>query len=353
MRARTLRAGLDDEGLAHIEQAARMLAEGRLVAFPTETVYGIGCNAWDEEAVRRLREVKRRPRGKPFSIHIARLEDVASHVEHVPRIAQKLMRRYWPGPLTLVLPGKSGQAVGLRMPSNRIALELLRRVPAPVYAPSANRAGETPAKSAQEVADALGEELDLVLDGGPTTLGQASTVVRVDDDSWETLRAGSVTEDMIRRTLGTTIVFVCTANSCRSPMAEALCKQLLARRLGCTVDQLPYRGYNVLSAGTAATWDLPPSTNAVEAMERHGIDISAYRSRPVTPGLIEDADVIFVLARHHGESIRSVMPEAAPKIRLLDPSGQDVRDPVGGSPEVFLRCAKAIRRHLVEVIDTL
>jgi len=353
MKARIVRVALDDQGLKHIDEAARLLTEGALVAFPTETVYGIGCNADDPEAVERLRQVKRRPPGKPFSIHIGSKDDVRRHVERVPPIGEKLMQRYWPGPLTIVFPGNEGRGIGLRMPSNRIALELLRCAAVPVFAPSANRSGEPPARSADEVAAALGDELDLILDGGTTTLEEASTVLRIAGNEWEILRQGSITEDMIRRTLGKTIIFVCTANSCRSPMAEMLCKQMLAERLGCVIDELEARGYNVLSAGTAATSNLSASQNAVEAMRRYGLDLSTHNSRPLTPGLIEDADVIFVMARHHSQSICGILPEATPKIRLLHPSGEDVCDPVGGSVETFLECAKSLRHYLEKAMKTV
>ena len=353
MGARIVRAALDEAGLRQIDEAAEMLAEGRLVAFPTETVYGIGCNAADPEAMARLMEVKRRAPDKPFSIHIGRVEDMARHVEHVPPIAGKLVLRYWPGPLTIVFPTEDGAGVGLRMPSNQIALALLRRTPVPVVAPSANRSGETPAKSAQDVADALGDDLDLILDGGATTLKQASTVLRVTDDGWEILRQGSVTADMIRRTLGTTIIFVCTANSCRSPMAEVLCKRALAERLGCGIGELDELGYCVLSAGTAAGWDLGASHQAVAAMRRRGLDLSGHQSRALTPGMIEDADALFVMARHHAESIRQIMPEAHAKIRMLHPDGLDIPDPVGSSVETFVACADAMDAYIRQQLESL
>ena len=353
MRARIVPITLDDQGLAHIDDAARALVRGELVAFPTETVYGIGANAYHQDAMARLRAVKSRPPDKPFSIHIGRKADVQRHVHHVPADAEKLMRRYWPGPLTIVFPGRDDQGVGIRMPSNRVAIELLKRTAVPIVAPSANRAGATPAKSADEVAATLGDDLDLILDGGTTTLKEASTVVRVGDDGWQILRRGSVTEEMIRRTLGTTIIFVCTANSCRSPMAEVICKELLAERIGCAMDQLEAHGYTVLSAGTSTLWDGPASHQAVEAMRRRGLDLSEHHSRPITVGLIEDADVIFVMARHHGESIARVVPEARAKVRPVGPSGSDVSDPVGGSVQVFVDCARTIERGIRAALESL
>lgn len=353
MRARMVRIALDEPGLREIDAAAELLADGRLVAFPTETVYGIGCNAADPAALARLAEVKRRPPDKPFSIHIGRVDDITRHADHVPAVGRKLVRRYWPGPLTIVFPTPDGRGVGLRMPSNQIALALLRRASVPVVAPSANRAGEAPAKSAREVADALGDDLDLILDGGATTLKEASTVLRVHDDGWEILRQGSITAEMIRRTLGTTIIFVCTANSCRSPMAEMLCKQALAEKLACDIDALPLRGYCVLSAGTAAGWNLGASDQAIAAMRRRGLQLAGHQSRALTPGMVQDADVIFVMARHHADSIRRVLPEARAKIRMLDPDGYDIHDPVGAPVDTFAACADRLDAFIRKQLDTL
>ena len=351
MTARTLKAGFDEGGLAHISEAARLVAEGHLVVFPTETVYGIACNADDPEALARLTALKERPQDKPYTLHVGRLDDVEARVDSIPPQARKLMRRYWPGPLTIIFPGADGRGVGVRMPSNRIALELIRRAGVPVYAPSANRAGERPATSAAQAAKSVGQAVALVLDGGPSRYRQASTVLQVTDSGWGILREGAVTAAMVRRTLGTTLVLVCTANSCRSPMAEGICKQMLAAKLGCAVEELPERGYTICSAGTAAPFDLPASQNAVEAMRREGIDIAGHCSQPVTPELAEDADVIYVMSRHHAQSITAFLPEVSDRVHMLDPTGADLRDPIGGSVEVFERCAGAIRRHLREVID--
>ncbi|MBM4034011.1 MAG: threonylcarbamoyl-AMP synthase [Planctomycetes bacterium] len=354
MKARVVPARLDAAGLAAIEEAAKAIAAGALVAFPTETDYDIACNSANPQAVERLKVVKGHSSDELFSLHIGRKEDVARHVANVPPAARKLMSRYWPGPLTIVFPTPDGQGLGIRMPANSVAQELLKRAGVPVVATSANRSGEPDATSAAEVIRSLGDDLDIILDGGKTTYREASTVVRVAaDGSWEVLREGSVTNEMLKRTLGKTIVFVCTANSCRSPMAEALCKKMLAERLGCDIEDLPARGYNVLSAGTSAFGDGSASSQAVEAMQQHGIDLSGHLSRPVTPELVEDADVLFVMAQHHGDSIRRILPEAAAKTRLMDPTGKDVEDPVGGSVETFLECAETLQRCLREVLPQL
>ena len=353
MRARVVAVGLDAAGLAGLAEAARAIEDGALVAFPTETVYGIACSAEHPVALARLSRVKQRAPDKPYTIHVGRREDVARHVAAVPPLAERLMRRYWPGPLTIVFPTDDGLGVGLRMPSSGVALELLRRTSVPVVAPSANRSGEPPATTAAEAAAALGDELDLILDGGRASLGQPSTVVRVADASWEVLREGAIAREAIARTLATTIVFVCTANSCRSPMAEMLCKKLLAERLACALEDLPARGYNVLSAGTAAAGGYPASAQGVEAMRDYGLDLSGHRSQPVTLSLIEDADVVFAMAHHHAASILGFVPGAASKVCLLDPAGGDVGDPVGRPVQLFRQCAAIIERHLREVIDSL
>ena len=171
--------------------AAALLKKGGLVAFPTETVYGIGANFLDEKAVKRLREIKKRPENKTFTLHISSVEAVGKMGCEVSPLAEELIKRFWPGPLTIILKSKSG-AVGFRMPKNTIAKDLISQSGVPVAAPSANISGEKPPAEAKEVLKALDGKIDLILDGGKTEFGRESTIVDITHFPYKILRKGAV-----------------------------------------------------------------------------------------------------------------------------------------------------------------
>jgi L-threonylcarbamoyladenylate synthase len=211
---------------AQIEAAARLLRAGRLVAFPTETVYGLGANALDPEAVARIYAVKRRPATSPLIVHVASIEMAQSLVAAWPDIAARLARRFWPGPLTLVLPIgrvgpglRPGQAergsatiplivtaglptVGLRMPAHPIALALIRAAGLPLAAPSANRFTQLSPTTADHVCRSLGSDVDLVLDGGPCQVGIESTVLSLAGPQPVLLRPGGISRTELEAVVG-------------------------------------------------------------------------------------------------------------------------------------------------------
>ena len=183
---------------AEIEAAARLLRTGRLVAFPTETVYGLGANALDPEAVARIYAVKGRPPTSPLIVHVASVEMARSLVTSWPDLADCLAQRFWPGPLTLVLEKQptipsivtAGLAtVGLRMPAHPMALALIKAAGVPLAAPSANRFTQLSPTTADHVRRSLGSDVDLILDGG-VTLNQPSTVLDLTGPTPVVLREG-------------------------------------------------------------------------------------------------------------------------------------------------------------------
>ncbi len=184
----------------HLARAAEHLRAGRLVAFPTETVYGLGVRGDDEAAVAELRRVKGRPEGKPFALLVADPADMERWAAPGPG-ARRLAARFWPGPLTLVVPDGRGGQVGLRCPALEAAQELVRLTGAPVAAPSANPSGRPPATNAREALAYFEGRIAAVLDGGPARMGVASTVVRVEGDSIDILREGALSEAEVRRAL--------------------------------------------------------------------------------------------------------------------------------------------------------
>lgn len=197
-----------------IESAAAALGAGKLVAFPTETVYGLGADAENVAAVARIFAVKGRPANHPLIVHIASAQELPRWASHVPETAWRLAEAYWPGPLTLLLrrgarvPAETTgglDSVGLRVPAHPVALELLRRFGGGVAAPSANRFGRVSPTSAQHVLEDLGEDVDLLLDGGRCRVGVESTILDLTGDVPVLLRPGGVGAAELESLLGVTL----------------------------------------------------------------------------------------------------------------------------------------------------
>ena len=197
---------------AELRHAAELLRQDRLVAFPTETVYGLGANALSAAAVAKIFEAKGRPHTSPLIVHVGSPEGAREVVSVFPPAAFELMDRFWPGPLTLVLPKQSlvpdivtaGLAtVGVRMPAHPLALALLRESGLPLAAPSANRFTELSPTTAEHVRQSLGDRVDFILDGGPCTVGIESTVLSLVTHKATILRPGGVSRAEIEEVLGT------------------------------------------------------------------------------------------------------------------------------------------------------
>ena len=187
----------DAPDAAAIAEAARIVRGGGLVAFPTETVYGLGADATNPKAIERLNQVKGRPPEKPYSLHLHSPEQMRLFVSSVPPKAARLIERFWPGPLTVIIPSKDGGLVGFRLPDHPIARAFFEACGVPLAAPSANRSGQPPPTDAGEVLAALGGDVDCLLDGGPTRLGRESTVVEVADGRLEIRREGAISTSAI------------------------------------------------------------------------------------------------------------------------------------------------------------
>jgi len=355
-----------------IRKAVSVLNDGGLVVFPTETVYGLAANAAMPEAIRRLRHVKDRTDEKPFTVHVGQPTDLTRYVPSPSPVGRRLVRKGWPGPLTLVFhvpdldrapilkelpPGQDRTlyhegTIGLRCPDARAACDLLTQVKLPVVATSANPAGEPPAVTGTQARDYLDGQVDVVLDGGRCKYAKASTIVRVNEHGYQILREGVWDGRFIGRLATTTFLFVCSGNTCRSPIAEGVCKKVLAERVGCRINELSDHGYGVVSAGTHSLGRSSVTPEAVRACAKLGIDISAHQAQPLTPELIHAADYIFGMTARHIETIRQMMPSVRARVLLLDPNA-DVEDPIGGDAELYTgladRIERLIRRHLEDI----
>ncbi len=188
-----------------IESAAKAIREGNLVAFPTETVYGIAANFFDEKAIENLYRLKQRPRSKPFTIHIADIKMIESLGCFVTKEALRLISKFWPGPLTIVLKSGADGTLGFRIPANRIALDLIKSAGVPVVAPSANLSGNKPPTSAGEALKDLDGKIDMLLDGGHTDIGIESTVVDLTVTPPKVLREGAIKREEIGKVLACSV----------------------------------------------------------------------------------------------------------------------------------------------------
>lgn len=193
-------------------QAVDILNAGELVAFPTETVYGLGAVATDDVAVKKIFEAKGRPSDNPLIVHIGELKEVELYIEEVPEVAKKCMDLFWPGPLTLVMKVKPNvlaksvtaglHTVGIRMPDHPVALQLLQQIKKPLAAPSANRSGKPSPTEAVHVEEDLQGRIPYILDGGSTGIGFESTVLDVTHEPPVILRPGGITKEMLEGAIG-------------------------------------------------------------------------------------------------------------------------------------------------------
>lgn len=210
-RTLILRVNSEEPESEKIRIAAEVIRKGGLVAFPTETVYGLGADALNESAVKKIYLAKNRPMDNPIIVHVAEKSEVYKLAKKVPEIAEKLMNTFWPGPLTIVLEASeivpkitSGglKTVAIRMPKHKVALELIRLSETPIAAPSANLAGKPSPTSAEHVIRDLYGRIDVIIDAGSTAVGLESTVLDLTTDIPQILRPGGVTYEDLKRVLG-------------------------------------------------------------------------------------------------------------------------------------------------------
>ncbi len=368
MAARIIKIGDGCRGEA-LYEALDILERGGLVVIPTDTVYGVAAHVARTDAVGRLYLAKIRDPDKPIPLLAASLDALERAGAAVTAEERAIASRFWPGPLTLVVD-LGGVAEGVRVPDHRFVRTLIRESGVLLRVTSANISGQPPVRSAAEALAGLGDSVDLILDGGPSPGGVASTVASVGGGVLTIYRDGGVTREQLEGMLkqireggagsrvsqgagkpgGQTpvVVFVCTANMCRSPMAEHLFRLAWGPDTPC----------QVFSAGTDASDGMPATFQASRAMKEIGVDLREHSSQMLTRELVDAADLIVVMTANHAQRIAWRFPDAAPKVRLLKSfvpgvpgEEQEVPDPIGLSDCVYRAVRDDMRAAMPAIVE--
>ena len=347
----------------HTVEAAHLLSSGGVVVLPTETVYGFAGLLSAGPTLARLRAFKSASSTgpTPLTIHLGQRDAAARLLGELPELPTRLIRKLWPGPVGLIFKvaaehrARAAREVGvpeselydaaglitLRCPDHPIARDVISATAGFVVVTQAPTDNKTPAHRISDISDDALGSADLVLSAGPSRFSKPSTLLRVHSDHYDVVRPGVYDDRILQRMLKTTLLFVCSGNTCRSPMAMALARKILCEKLRVTEDELDNRGIAVLSAGTFAMPGSRATPQAVDAVKDLGADLSKHRSRPLTPELIHQADVIYTMGRSHKSAVLALAPGAAGKTFTLAQNA-DIEDPIGSDVSVYRALAQSM-----------
>jgi len=320
-----------DAPVTTLAPALDALARGALVAVPTETLYTLVARADLGAAAERLAQLG----GEPA----ARLVRCVDDLPKPTPILRRLASRHWPGPLVFALPER------WRAPAHPIAAKLIEAAPFPL-------AGVECASDPQSVLTRAPGQVACLLDAGPAPLAERAAVLEHVAGRLRLVRAGLFDLAALRATAGLRIGFVCTGNTCRSPMAEGLARAALGTRLGVAPSRIGELGFTVQSMGVYATPGEPASDHAVATLAERGIDLAGHRAHMALPDVVSRLDRVYALMRSHLQALKLSLPPGKDRhCTLLDPDGRDISDPIGGPRSAYEQAASQIERAISARLD--
>lgn len=346
-----------------IHRGVQALAEGKLVGLPLETGFAAAAVAINPQSVAGLARLDFD--APPAFLLVSSIDAARDYLPRLSEFQERIAVRIWPGPVVLRVPESSRAGLAASLPDEvraavsdgdelrimvtdaPVAIDVLRLLPAPLVA----RLEATSVDARR--GPTLSTLVDLLLDAGPPERWGSPTVVRLLADRSVVESEGAVAAADVAGAACQTFLFVCTGNTCRSPMAAALFRKLLAGRLQCREEELEQRGYRVLSAGLSASRGMPASPEAVELMERQGAQLARHSSQPLTASLLAQADRVYTMTVAHRMAILQQYPELVHRVQTLAPDGTDVSDPIGSGPDEYRQCAAQILKYLQTIVAAI